>query len=222
MGNSNPHKKGCSCCICSAKNGLYVGKNHPGYKKSIHKKCRVCGDSLKSKIAKHCRYHMYLLRKNPKVHCTGCGVLLSKYAFRKGKVKYSKCRKCCRAGVPNPSQSLRMSGKNNPMFGKIAHHGKRIFYNGVRFRSKREAAFAEYLDRKKVVWEYEPKVFDLGDSTYTPDFYTPMMCTYIEFKGFWRGPDKEKFELFKKLYPKVKILLVMDKYFRKLLKLENP
>ncbi len=95
-------------------------------------------------------------------------------------------------------------GRNNGMFGKIVHP-KYIKYNNIWMHSTWEVAYAKYLDRQKIKWTYEPKTFDLGDCTYTPDFYLSERDSYIEIKGYWRTDAKKKFRLFKKLYSNVKI-----------------
>ena len=83
-------------------------------------------------------------------------------------------------------------------------------------RSSWEIKYAKYLDKKKLEWLYESKTFDLGNTTYTPDFYLPESNRYIEIKGYWRKDAKEKFELFKKLYSKVSMKLLMKKELEKL------
>jgi hypothetical protein len=96
-------------------------------------------------------------------------------------------------------------GRKNGMFGKIAKHGKGAYYKNVYMRSSYEIAYAKYLDKNNIKWLYEYKTFDLGYTTYTPDFYLPETDTYVEIKGWWRPDAKKKFRLFKKLYSKVKI-----------------
>ena len=76
----------------------------------------------------------------------------------------------------------RMIGRNSPRFGKLAIHGKKIKYNGIWMRSTWEVAYAKWLDKQNIKWLYESKVFDLGNCTYTPDFYLPESDTYIEIK----------------------------------------
>jgi predicted nuclease of restriction endonuclease-like RecB superfamily len=56
-----------------------------------------------------------------------------------------------------------------------------------------EEAFAKWCDRNKTKWLYESKTFNLGETTYTPDFYLSESDTYIEIKGFWRDDAKKKF-----------------------------
>jgi len=75
-------------------------------------------------------------------------------------------------------------------------------------RSSWESRVAQWFDMSNIKWQYESKTFDLGNTTYTPDFYLPEFNLYIEVKGFWRDDAKEKFELFKQIYcgERIKIL----------------
>lgn len=84
----------------------------------------------------------------------------------------------------------------------------RIIYNGIKMRSSWEVKYAQYLDSKNIKWEYEKKTFDLGNTTYTPDFYLPETNEYIEIKGWWRPKSKEKFETFKNRYPEIRIKVI--------------
>jgi len=63
-----------------------------------------------------------------------------------------------------------------------------------------------------IEWSYEAKTFDLGTTTYTPDFYLPKTDEYIEIKGYFSDNSKIKINIFKTLYPdiKFKILLCKD------------
>jgi hypothetical protein len=79
---------------------------------------------------------------------------------------------------------ISMSGKNSHRFGKPPIHGKRIRYKDICFRSSWEVAYAKYLDKNQIKWLYESKTFDLGNCTYTPDFYLPEKNEYIEIKGY--------------------------------------
>ena len=110
--------------------------------------------------------------------------------------KYVRCQNC----------SNKIIGHNNK--DKI-HHGKWGKYRGIMMRSSWEIIYAKYLDKLKIKWLYESTIFDLGNTTYTPDFYLPERNRYIEIKGYWREDAKKKFKLFKKLYPKVKINLII-------------
>lgn len=66
----------------------------------------------------------------------------------------------------------------------------------INMRSKSEALFARHLDSIGVNWQYEPQRFDLGWSTYCPDFYLPKFDRWIEVKGSWSEKARRKFEEF--------------------------
>ncbi|KKL59181.1 hypothetical protein LCGC14_2217940 [marine sediment metagenome] len=72
-------------------------------------------------------------------------------------------------------------------------------------RSSYEIAYAKWLDKQNIKWKYESKTFDLGNTTYTPDFYLPKTNKYIEIKGYWREDAKKKFKKFKTIYSETKI-----------------
>lgn len=108
------------------------------------------------------------------------------------------------------------SGRNNPMFGKPSPHGKWTVYKGIKFRSTYEANYAKFLDKNKIKWKYEYKTFDLGNTTYTPDFYLPLTNEYIEIKGYWRGDARGKYLKFRKRYPKIKIKVLNEKILKKM------
>jgi predicted RNA-binding Zn-ribbon protein involved in translation (DUF1610 family) len=127
--------------------------------------------------------------------------------FRKGKTFAPE--------VIDKMKDGRRKGKNNPMFGKVTH-GKGIYYKSSYMRSSYEITYAKWLDKQNIKWFYESKTFDLGNTTYTPDFYLPESDTYIEIKGWWRDDAKKKFKLFKKLFPKIKIEVLIKKDLEKI------
>lgn len=107
------------------------------------------------------------------------------------------------------------SGKNNPQYGKVPSPKTGINswhrYGKICLRSSWELEFAKFLDSIKESWEYESKYFELGNTTYTPDFYLPNRNLWIEIKGWWRRGYKEKFDAFLQKYPEEKIILIMHK-----------
>ena len=127
--------------------------------------------------------------------CKDCGVKVSHQS-------QGKCSKC--HGKDN-------SGPNNHLFGKPPVHGKFTIYKEIKFRSMLEANYAKYLDDNKIKWEYEPTTFNLGNCTYTPDFFLSDSGEYIETKGYWRQDAKEKFNLFRKLYSSINIRVIIGK-----------
>ncbi len=124
------------------------------------------------------------------------------------------CRSCGSKGKifsKNHLKNMRLvnlgkhSGKKNPMFGKIGHHGKSGKYKNIWMRSSWELNFARFLTLSNIRWQYESKTFDLKNTTYTPDFYLPKFDLHIEIKGFWRTDAKKKFRKFRRLYKNIRI-----------------
>ena len=93
---------------------------------------------------------------------------------------------------------------------------RKIKYHNIWMRSGWEVKFAKFLDENRIKWFYENNHFDLGDCTYTPDFYLPEIDEYIEIKGYWRDDAKLKFDLFKIFYPDKKIIILQEKDLKQL------
>lgn len=129
-------------------------------------------------------------------------------------------------------------GSNNPLFGthqssetkvktldtKIRHDTllprcRRIFSYRLKdtslvyFRSSWELAYARYLDKNNIEYQYEPKRFKISNGTgcYTPDFYIKGLNQWHEVKGFLTDKAKEKMEIFKNEYPKETLCLIDEK-----------
>jgi predicted nuclease of restriction endonuclease-like RecB superfamily len=69
-----------------------------------------------------------------------------------------------------------------------------------------ELAYAMYLDNQGVKWLYEYKTFDLGSTTYNPDFYLPESDTYVEIKGYWHNNSKKKYYKFRRKFGNIILL----------------
>jgi len=66
-------------------------------------------------------------------------------------------------------------------------------YNGVLFRSRLEATYAEWLDDIGLVWAYEPEGYKLsGGLAYLPDFWLPDQKAWLECKGVMLPDDDAK------------------------------
>lgn len=83
-----------------------------------------------------------------------------------------------------------LRGILNPMYGKCPTW-YRIKYKNINYKSSWESNTAKRLDEIKIKYQYEPKTFDLGNTTYTPDFYLPELNIYLEVKGYWRDSRKK-------------------------------
>lgn len=106
-------------------------------------------------------------------------------------------------------------GRNNPHFGKPIKPcwGK---YKDINMRSNWEIKYAKYLDNNRIKWFYEPKTFDLGNNTYTPDFYLPKTDEYMEVKGYFPNKVRKKLKLFQRLYPNLNFKILRGKELAKL------
>jgi hypothetical protein len=111
------------------------------------------------------------------------------------------------------------AGKLNPMFGKSTltkGRGRRIRYKNIYFRSFYEFAYAKYLDKNKIKWQYEYKRFNLDNCTYCPDFYLPETNEYIEIKGWLTPIAKNKIKLFRKIYKDLRFKILYKKDLQKI------
>lgn len=220
--HTNPN---CQCASCKSKRGELSGKNSPNWYK-LKIKCSNC-----NKIVFISKYLLKLKHHFCNRKCFG--EWMTKY--RIGEKNFNcKNRKTlqqkyfCKADCGNEismfsalygkgqCKSCSHKGKKSHFFGKTAPHTKYIKYKRIYFHSSWEKKYAKYLDKLGVKWLYESKTFNLGDCTYTPDFYLPATDEYIEIKGWFRPEAKNKFRLFKKLYPKINIKILMKKELQNL------
>ena len=74
----------------------------------------------------------------------------------------------------------------------------------------REKEFSKLLDKQGRKWIYEPKRFNLNNTTYCPDFYIPKEKLYIEVVGSRQAYhlNKKKIAKFRRLFPKIKLLVM--------------
>jgi hypothetical protein len=148
-------------------------------------------------IKKFCKICGKELSINPNAqHCIKCHNYLNSI----DKDRLLKCSKSLKEGWKT---------KN---FAELLH-SKKIQYKGTWMRSSWEAKYAKYLDNQKTKWLYESKTFDLGNFTYTPDFYLPESDIYIEIKGYLRKNSKNKIKLFNKQFRNLKVLYKQDLVF---------
>jgi hypothetical protein len=201
--------------------GKKTGKHSWNYSGLDKLQCKECGVHItKNSKLGFCKSCSHKGKRNinyggfSELHCkniskarSGCNSPFKGHQHTvENKQKMSETRK----GIKRPENC----GRNNPMFGKVPNW-KRIKYKGVWMRSTWEVAYANYLDKNKIKWLYEPKTFDLGNSTYTPDFYLPETDTYIEIKGFITVEFKRKYRIFKKKFKTIKLRVIKEKQLKK-------
>ncbi len=81
------------------------------------------------------------------------------------------------------------------------------------FYSTWEANVARVFNLVEIRWEYAPRIFDLGEHTYRPDFYLPDFDTYVEVKNFMGEYSLNRDKQLRKLYPDIKLdLILKDEY----------
>ena len=105
------------------------------------------------------------------------------------------------------SGKLSKAAKQEPVkrVATQSRQGKRK-HLGISVRSSWEANFLTMLNKQKIKWDYEPKMFifedvQRGTRAYLPDVYLPKQDIWIEVKGRLRPQDRTKIRRFKKYYP---------------------
>ncbi len=91
---------------------------------------------------------------------------------------------------------------NRPVNVKTIY-GNPTIYRGIQMRSKIETRCAALLDSMSIIWQYEPKRFNLSldGTTYCPDFYLPEFDIWLEVKwtkSYKRFPQLYKVDLLRK------------------------
>jgi hypothetical protein len=100
--------------------------------------------------------------------------------------------------------------------GQLGHIGYSGQYyiksNGQKIwlRSFYEVRVAKMLDYLQIIWEYEPRSFDLGGHYYHPDFYLPDYNIWWEVKGYLGDKDREKLNKFYNKYLDENLKLVFN------------
>jgi len=143
-----------------------------------------------------------------------------------------KLFKCQRPGCPNTFLDLRykkrkfcsvacamkiVGGKPTSPKASRGKAGIRADISSVvYFHSRWEANMARLYNFLHMKWEYEPKTFDIGGQSYTPDFYLPEKGIYIEVKNFWWKYSKERDTKFRVCYPDMKLKVILKTEYLKL------
>lgn len=116
----------------------------------------------------------------------------SKTEFKKGHKQSNTGKTHFKKGYKHTDKwkivmSRKMKGNNNGFKkGQVSCWGREKYKN-IWMKSSWEVKYARWLDKQNIKWLYEPKTFDLGNTTYTPDFKLKGR-KYIEIKG-WLSPE---------------------------------
>ncbi|MFH1714110.1 MAG: hypothetical protein ABH831_00755 [Candidatus Nealsonbacteria bacterium] len=134
-----------------------------------------------------------------------CGKMFLRERWMARKFCSNKCAMAVIGGRPTSAKAAR---------GKAGI--RKDISKTIYFYSRWEANLARLFDYLDVKWTHQPKVFNLGSQNYTPDFYLPDDNIYIEVKNFLWKYSKIRDTKFRKLYPEIKLALLLKKDYLKL------
>ncbi len=153
--------------------------------------------------------------------------LYNLHHFRKQKVKIVclNCKKSIKL-VPYLAKTqkycsihcniVRLGRKTTSPKASKGKNGVRLDIDpNINFYSTWEANVARVYNLVGLKWTYAPKLFDLGEHTYRPDFYLPDFDTYIEVKNYMSDYSSLRDKLFRKHFPSKKLdLILKDSYLQ--------
>ena len=119
--------------------------------------------------------------------------------------KSDRCRVCLKAKVGIKKWGLCLKCYQKHRKENISK-AKSISDPNVHAKFAKEVEFIKNYFKGKNEWVYEPAVFKInGNEMYTPDFYDSERNVFIEVAGSRQAYhyNKEKYEMFKKSYPKI-------------------
>jgi len=181
--------------------------------------CVYCGKECKTNVS--LAQHSIRCNDNPsKIVCksgfTGKTHTLKvrNYLSQLTKEKHQLGQLCPPSGFAGKTHTVNTKMKiSSGMVGNRNGLGRgiRTEYNGIVFRSSWEAKVAKYLDKHRIEWKYEENFYMLeGNKSYRPDFFiyqNDELVKLIEVKGYFRKENKEKYDMFRKMYSDIKIEL---------------
>ncbi|MEW6408134.1 MAG: hypothetical protein AB1465_05595 [Patescibacteria group bacterium] len=146
-----------------------------------------------------------VLRKKTKCHNPACKKIFSFEAYKERKFCSNKCAMSVIGGKPTSPKAAR---------GKAGI--RKDISDTIYFYSRWEANLARLFKYLNIKWTYQPRTFDLGSQNYTPDFYLPEKNIYIEVKNFLWKYSIIRDKKFRKLYPNLKLFLLLKNDYLKL------
>lgn len=171
--------------------------NNPGRKMSDLTKTKI---SKALKLLPNLKRGKHFSKPKVKMICLYCHKTFELVPYLAKRQKYCSVR-CAISITGRLTTSPKASkGKN----------GIRIDIDpNINFYSTWEANIARVYNLVELKWIYAPKIFDLGEHTYRPDFYLPKFDSYVEVKNFMNGYSALRDKLFRKVFPNTKLDLVL-------------
>ena len=184
------------------------------YRNIISKKCRPL-DDLSGKTFNNLQVlgfsHIYKCCRFWHCKCLLCNSFCIKrgVSIKNGNVKSCGC--LAKATHSKTGSKYGIGNMKTSRDFTLNAYGKNI-----KFRSSFETIYAEWLIRNNINFEYEPKIFNLGNGIkYIPDFYLPRTNEYIEVKGYYSKSSKEKVKKF--IQAGNKITVIFEKQIMQML-----
>lgn len=134
-----------------------------------------------------------------------CGKLFIAIKWSKRRFCGNKCAMAVIGGKPTSPKAARGKAGIRKDISKTTY-----------FYSRWEANLARLFNHIDIRWLHQPRIFNLGSQNYTPDFYLPDHDIYIEVKNFLWKYSRIRDEKFRKLYPDIKLALLLKKDYLKL------
>jgi hypothetical protein len=165
---------------------------------------RIWSEKSKEKLSESKRGHIVSEETKRKISKTKKGHTVSKKTRQKLSIT-GKDRIC----LEETRKKLSIANKGQIPSYRVGR-GKKSYHNSpyqdkICFRSSYEKAYAKYLDSGRKDWLYEPCTFDLGNTTYLPDFYLIKDKKFVEIKGYMKESAQKKINLFRGIYPEEKL-----------------
>jgi len=176
----------------------------------INNQGRIQSYSTRQKISKSVlsspTYHNLTPKKKPRVLiiCKTCGKKKMLVPYMARKQKY--CSVHC---------SITATGKltTSPKASKGKNGVRQDIDPNINFYSTWEANMARVYNLVGIKWQYSPKIFDLGEHTYRPDFYLPIFETFVEVKNYLGEYSLMRDTLFRQKYPNTRLELILKKHY---------
>ncbi len=206
-------------CSLECRNKSYIGKRHTE-EHILHLKENA---KINSNYGMKGKHHTEESNKNNSDNHKGSipwniGSIGLQDAWNKGLTKETSeiVKKYSESG----SKTIKLQYKNGRIVdikAGISKHGYRLDLKH-NCRSSWESNICRILKFQNIEYQYEPKIFDLGDCTYLPDIFIPSENMWIEVKGWRRKEGMNKFNKFIKLYPNENIILLGKEEYDVLIK----
>lgn len=132
--------------------------------------------------------------------------------LRKRRKENAKIASENKTGIYSDESQKKIKNKNTSR-GIQGYYWNPFFNKFVWLRSSWEYIYAEWLTKKNIKWDVEVKTYDLGETTYRPDFFifneNNDLVKIVEIKGYWKN-RLYKYKILKEQMPEIDMVLITD------------